>query len=105
MSKRSIFDELMEGVDAMGEHRTGKRTLRTHKVEVTEPPSVDATFIRDTRETLGMSASLFARSLRLRARTLERWEQGQDPGPAAAVLISLVRKFPDTLERIAELEP
>lgn len=74
MSKRDIFADLMEGVEAMAEHREGKRTLRTHKVEVREPPVVDGHFIRETRETLVMSAPLFAQSLRLHSRTLERWE-------------------------------
>lgn len=105
MSKRDIFEELMEGVGAMREHREGKRTLRTHQVAQQEPPTVSARFIRETRESLGMSAPLFAQSLRLKARTLERWEQGQAPGSAASVLISLVHEYPDTLQRIASLDP
>jgi putative transcriptional regulator len=32
MAKRSIFDELMEGVSAMKAHREGKITLRSYKV-------------------------------------------------------------------------
>jgi hypothetical protein len=32
-SKRNLFEELMEGVDAMQQHREGKVTLRTHKVQ------------------------------------------------------------------------
>ena len=36
MSKRNIFSELMEGLDAMKEHREGKVTLRTHKLPVAE---------------------------------------------------------------------
>jgi putative transcriptional regulator len=33
MSKRKIFDEIMEGVRAMKSHREGKITLRTYNVE------------------------------------------------------------------------
>jgi hypothetical protein len=32
MSKRIIFEELMEGVGAIKEHREGKLTLQTHKL-------------------------------------------------------------------------
>ena len=31
MSKRKIFDEMMEGVRAMKSHREGRITLRTYK--------------------------------------------------------------------------
>lgn len=29
--KRALFDEVIEGVSAMGAHRKGKLTLRTHR--------------------------------------------------------------------------
>ena len=50
MAKKKIFEELMEGVDAMKKHREGKLTLRSHKVEVTALPEADAKFIRETRK-------------------------------------------------------
>lgn len=34
MTKRDLFAELTEGFDALAEARTGKRTLRTHEVEL-----------------------------------------------------------------------
>jgi putative transcriptional regulator len=40
MAKRKIFDELMEGVNAMKKHREGKLTLRSYKEEVTPVPVV-----------------------------------------------------------------
>ena len=104
MTKRDIVGELFEGTEAMRKHREGKLTLRTHKVASAAPPPVDAKYIRATREMLRMSAQVFARSLRVRPRTLERWEQGQAPGDAASVLIGLVRRYPETLKRIAGLE-
>ena len=30
--KRKLFDELMDGVDAMQRHREGKITLRSHEI-------------------------------------------------------------------------
>jgi putative transcriptional regulator len=35
--KRKLFDELMEGVDAMQRQREGKITLRSHEVEDLPP--------------------------------------------------------------------
>jgi len=102
--KRNIFGELVEGIEAMKAHREGKITLRSFKVERQQPPAVDAGFIRETRRALRVSAPVLARSLCLSPRTLERWEQGQKPSDAAAVLIALARRYPDTLKRIASLE-
>ena len=101
MSKRNILGELMEGVAAMKDHREGKLTLRTYKIEATPLPKVDSKLIRDTRRRLRCSRAVFARRLRINERTLEKWEQGRArPNPQAAALVLLVRRYPDTLERL-----
>ena len=101
MKKRDTFGELMEGVRAMKSHREGKLTLRTFNVEPAPLPTVDAKFIRGTRQKLRCSRAVFARQLRINLRTLEKWEQGRArPNPQAAALVLLVRKYPDTLERL-----
>src|SRR5437764_1194971 len=67
-------------------------------------PEVDAQFIRETREKLACSRAVFARRLCMNARTLEKWEQGRaKPNAQAAVLLLLVRHFPDTLERLRRI--
>ena len=101
MSKRKIFDEMIEGVASMKSHREGKLTLRTYKVEAAPLPRVDSQLIRDTRRRLRCSRAVFARKLRINERTLEKWEQGRaKPNPQAAALVLLVRRYPDTLERL-----
>ena len=103
--KRKLFDELMEGVDAMQQQREGKVTLRTHKVDELPPLSIDAETIRRIREQLAVSRAVFARCLRVSTRTLENWEQGRaSPNPQAAALILMVRKFPDTFNRLQKLD-
>jgi len=102
--KRKLLDELMDGVDAMQQQREGKITLRSHEVEDLPPLEVDADLIRDTRERMHVSRAVFARRLRVSTRTLENWEQGRArPNAQAAALILMVRKFPDTLEKLSEL--
>jgi len=101
MSKRKIFDEMIEGVRAMKSHRDGKITLRTYNVEAAPLPKVDSKLIRDARKRLHCSRAVFARKLRINERTLEKWEQGRaKPNPQAAALVLLVRKYPDTLDRL-----
>lgn len=67
-------------------------------------PKVDAQFIKDTREQLNCSRAFFAQRLCMNERTLEGWEQGRSkPNSQAAVLLLLVRHFPDTLERLRRI--
>ncbi len=103
--KRNLFNELMDGVDAMRQHREGKITLRTHTVEEQPALEIDAAMIRDTRERLNVSRNVFARYLRVSPRTLENWEQGRaKPNAQAAALILMVRKYPDTLRKLKSLD-
>jgi putative transcriptional regulator len=102
--KRKLFDELMDGVESMQQQRMGKVTLRSHEVEDLPPLEVDAELIRKTREQMQVSRAVFARRLRVSTRTLENWEQGRArPNAQAAALILMVRKFPDTLQKLSEL--
>jgi putative transcriptional regulator len=38
--KRNLFNELIEGFDALADLRAGKRTLRTHAVKPRSAPQV-----------------------------------------------------------------
>lgn len=94
----------MEGIGAMAAHRMGKITLRTHEVELLPELEISGAVIRATRERLGVSRAVFARRLRVSARTLESWEQGRSsPNAQAAALILMVRAYPDTLARLGSL--
>ena len=100
--KRDLFAELTEGMAALAESREGKRTLRTHSVEFKPAPTISPQQLIRVRESLNMSRALFAVYLRTNVRTLENWEQGRaKPNAQAALLINLVRLFPDTVERLA----
>lgn len=101
---RSLFRELMAGVESMGDHWEGRLTLRTHEVEPIMVPPVNPNVVRETREALNMLRQVFAFKIGVNPRTLERWEQGRSkPNDQAAALIWLVRKYPDTLQRLESL--
>jgi putative transcriptional regulator len=82
-----------------------KATLRnTHNAHELPAPSLSAADIVALRESLNMSRGLFARRLRVSPRTLQNWEQGRATVPvSAAILLVLVRTFPDTLQRLAKV--
>ena len=104
MKKRNLFAELTEGFDALAAERTGKITLRRHSVEAQPIPEVTATDLVGLRQRLNLSRPVFARYLRTNERTLENWEQGRArPNAQAALLIKLVERYPDTVERLAAI--
>ncbi len=104
MKKRNLFAEMAEGFDALVEEREGKRTLRTHEVEKMPEAKITAGELVALREKLNLSRPVFARYLRTNPRTLENWEQGRaQPNAQAALLIRLVERYPDTVERLASV--
>src|SRR5918992_469697 len=103
-AKRDLFTELSEGVEALGEARRGKRTLRTHSMEYKPAPTITPQELIRVRKNLRLSRALFAVYLRTNVRTLENWEQGRaKPNAQAALLINLVKHYPDTVQRLASI--
>ena len=102
--KRKLVDEVTEGFEALARQRQGKRTLRTHAVEVKPASQLRAQELVQLRERLNLSRAVFARYLRTNPRTLENWEQGRArPNAQAALLIRLVECYPDTVARLARI--
>ena len=103
-AKRDLFAELKEGMDALADARQGKRTLRTHSMEFKPPPTITPRELVRVRKDLKLSRALFAIYLRTNVRTLENWEQGRaKPNAQAALLINLVKHYPDTVQRLASI--
>lgn len=103
MSKRNLFKELMSGIEDMQQAREGKITLRSHAAPTTiTTPDIKPKEILKTREQLHVSRAVFARMLQVNVRTLENWEQGRArPNAQARILLRLVQRYPDTLQRLA----
>lgn len=103
--KRNLFEELKQGIQEIKDHKAGKITLRTYKINKKPRPTVSPKVILNTREKLHMSRAVFALKLGVSVRTLEKWEQGKTvPNDQAVTLILMVRKFPDTLERLEMID-
>lgn len=104
MKKRNLFTELAEGFAALEAERKGKITLRRHAVQRKPVAQVSARDLLRLRERLHLSRAVFARYLRTNPRTLENWEQGRaKPNAQAALLIRMVERYPDTVERLARI--
>ena len=104
MTERDIASEVLDGLREIREHRAGKRTLRTVRVEARPLPQLTPEAIRRIRESLDVSRAVFAHMIRVPVRTVEGWEQGRSrPPDTAAALILMAEKYPDTFERLASL--
>jgi putative transcriptional regulator len=102
MTKRNLMNEMNEGFEHLKNAHLDKVTLRTIEVKYRPAPTIDAKTVIAIRERLNLSQSLFANYLRTNLRTLENWEQGRaKPNAQAALLIYLVDRYPDTVEKIA----
>jgi len=103
-AKRELFAELTEGMEALADSRRAKRTLRTPAMEFKPAPTVTPRELIRVRKNLKLSRALFAIYLRTNVRTLENWEQGRaKPNAQAALLINLVKHYPDTVQRLANI--
>jgi putative transcriptional regulator len=102
--KRDLFNELTEGLGALESARKGKITLREHVVEKKPAIKITPEELLRLREKLHLSRTVFARYLRTNERTLENWEQGRaSPNAQAAILIRMVERYPDTVERLTTI--
>lgn len=100
MTKRSMFDELMQGIDDLRADREGKITLRKFEVAGDKPVHLNAKEVVRIREGLKMSQPVFAAMIGANPRTYPRWEKKGVSGPNAA-LVKLVGRRP---ELIGDLE-
>lgn len=104
MAKRNLFEELKEGIEEIKSNRQGKITLRAYDVKLRPLPKITASSIRNIRRKLHLSRNVFAMRLRVSPRTLEKWEQGETvPNSQAAALLLMVKKYPETLDRLANI--
>ena len=102
--KRDLFNEMKEGFNALQSARESKITLRQHIVEKKPALSITPEELMALREKLHMSRTVFARCLRTNERTLENWEQGRaSPNAQATILIRMVERYPDTVERLSTI--
>jgi putative transcriptional regulator len=102
MTKRNMFEELMQGLDDIKAEREGKITLK--KTVLNSLPEVELTGeeVAGIRDSLKMSQPVFAMAMRTKARTYERYEKQGVKG-AQAALIKLVGRNPAILKELEAL--
>jgi len=104
MKKRDLYSELVEGMEALAEHRQGKKTLKTHRLPLKAEAMLAAEALKTIRENLQLSQAVFAQYLQTGLTTYQNWEQGRaKPNKQAILLIRLIDREPATLDTLAKL--
>ncbi len=104
MAKRSMFEELKQGLQEMKAEHQGKITLKTTEVEMPAPIKMTKTRIAAIRKSHNLSQPVFARMLATNVATLRNWEQGRsEPNAQAKLLLKMVETDGSVLERMVEL--
>ena len=104
MAKKSMFDELKQGLQEMKAHREGKVTLKTTEVDIPPPIKMSKTKIHKIRKGTNFSQSVFARVLGVNVSTYQNWEQGRsEPNAQAKLLLEMVDKSPAFLQELTTI--
>lgn len=120
-AKRDIGAELLQSVRDLKAGRWGRKTtietlpdgsvrrrieLPGGKVQLDEVLTGARWALLSARSYSKLSQADFAAALGVSKRTLENWEQGRaEPTGPAKVLLNLVAKYPDTVKRLAKIQP
>lgn len=118
-SKRNIGKETIEALKQLKAGEFGRKTIfeilsdgKVRRSVVRPDGSIEKEELLSgprwemmaARMNSGLSQSAFASALGVSKRTLENWEQGRvEPSGAARRLLALAARYPDTLERLANL--
>lgn len=94
MAKRSIGDEIVEGLEELVAWKKGDKRLKTLTVEL--PKAAD---VPQIRKKLGYSQSELASLLSVSLATLQNWEQGRrEPQGAARSLLMVASTHPEAVK-------
>ena len=82
--EKELFDKLLESANQAVEIKNGRRAP-------SRSFEVSSDFVREIRESTGLSQEKFASLIRISVGTLRNWEQGRrrPDGPAAALLMAI----------------
>jgi len=95
----SVENEILEGLadftDALKKGEVFERlTCRQIKLDL-KPTQYSPRLVKETRKTLGVSQTLFARFLGVSPKTIRSWEQGVNaPNPMACRFMDEIRRNP-----------
>lgn len=102
MKKRDVFTEVMQGIEEIGLQRENKITLKQVTLEHRPVPEFTAKELITLRQHMNLSQEVFAYMIRTKPETLRNWEREKcRPNAQASLLLRLIERHPDILEKLA----
>jgi len=98
--EKDLLAELSESLGQMESHAAGKKIKGIREIvkEVSAPRRLSKEEIIRLRKSMHVSQSAFAVLLNVSARTVQKWEQGENsPNGSSLRLLAIARKEPDAL--------
>ena len=95
----SAFDDIMEGINQAVEYEKGNlKETRKRIIKVSPVPQYKSDEIKNLRNSLKLSQTLFAGLMGVSVKTVEAWESGRNKpeGPAQRML-EMLQKNPEIL--------
>ena len=96
----STFKSIMRGLNEAVKYQEGKIDARKTKIAIKPTESFSSEDIKQIRQKVGMSQSVFAASLSVSKKTVEAWESGRNsPAGSSRRLLQLFRDDPAMVEQ------
>lgn len=92
--------ELLASLQEVRDHLDGKIALPTRIID-----AMPASRVKAIRKAVAKSPKEFERRFGVPARTLEGWEQGRKLDVAGRVLLTVIERDPDAVERALAIDP
>lgn len=95
----NIFESIMTGLNEAVEYEKGNLKAKKTTITVEPLPEISAEDIKNIRNEIGLTQSMFAAVIGVSVKTVEAWEAGTNRpiGPARR-MISLIQFNPDILK-------
>lgn len=95
----NVFESIMTGLNEAVEYEKGNLTAKKTTITVEPLPEISAEDIKNIRNEIGLTQSMFAAVIGVSVKTVEAWEAGTNRpiGPARR-MISLIQFNPDILK-------
>ncbi|WP_425395723.1 helix-turn-helix domain-containing protein [Aeoliella sp.] len=103
--EREVIERLADFNESLRRGDDICKVYTTRKVHLKlEPTPYDPKLVKETRQLLKMSQSLFAQFLGVNKKTVQGWEQGSPVNPMACRFMDEIRTYPDYWrQRLSEL--
>ncbi|MBQ8826109.1 MAG: transcriptional regulator [Oscillospiraceae bacterium] len=96
----NVYESIMQGLTEAVEYEKGTLKANRVKLSVTPVPAFNSNDVRDIRNRLEMTQTVFAQIMGVSVKTVEAWEGGRcEPNGSARRMLSMLKNDPEIPEK------